>query len=282
MTVPASSLVVRGLVLGGLAWCLLPLCALAQPYDLSPEQADSAEARAMRDFHGPDLSGKDGPLSNVGMDLLMRYHAFQIQSAGDEEPRLGMASERVTIDAVAQTDAEALRADLEALGLKRGAVAGSMVSGQFPVGTIPEMAKLQSLRSVRLSRAATQQQTQQQNGAIRQKPVPSRLPTHEDTTSTPESPAGSESASPDASVPLRSTDAPQDEGDALSVSTPDSLSEDNVTDGAVDRATQQDAETDSSTTNTETDNEQRGWFLWMGVGVGILAVMLYAWMRRSL
>ena len=55
----------------------------------------------------------------------------------------------VTIDAVASGDPRKLRADLERLGFRNGAVFGQMVSGQLPMAVIEGLEKLDSLQMVR-------------------------------------------------------------------------------------------------------------------------------------
>lgn len=60
-----------------------------------------------------------------------------------------IADGHVTIDAVASGDPEQLRADLERLGFRNGAVFGQMVSGQLPTAVIKGLEKLDSLQMVR-------------------------------------------------------------------------------------------------------------------------------------
>jgi len=129
---------------------------------LAQQPTDSIRTEALRDFHGPDETGKDGPLARASLDLLVLYHeyqAFQAQGGGTFSP--GVAGVRVSdghvsIDAIAANEAGRLRADLKDLSLKNGAVAGRVVSGRLPIDQIPAMAKLESLRGAVLSRAETQ------------------------------------------------------------------------------------------------------------------------------
>lgn len=131
------------------------LSALADT--LAPDEA------ARYAFHGRDLEGKDGPMAKVGYDLARLYfahRAHQRQKPGEPfEPPAGtpmrVADGRVTIDATAAEDADALRADLERLGLENGAAAGPLVSGQLPIDALPEAAALASLRSMRPAAAQT-------------------------------------------------------------------------------------------------------------------------------
>jgi hypothetical protein len=61
----------------------------------------------------------------------------------------------VLIDAVASGDVEALRADLEALGMREAVAFGRMVSGRLPVSAISALDGLASLQSARLASATT-------------------------------------------------------------------------------------------------------------------------------
>ena len=133
----------------------LPSSAAAQ------QPVDSIRAEALEDFHGPDKTGKDGPLAKAGLDLLMLYHEHQAsqQRGGDtfspSIPGARVSDGHVPIDAIAVNEAEPLRADLNELGLKDAAVAGRIVSGRLPIDQIPAMATLESLRGVALSRMKT-------------------------------------------------------------------------------------------------------------------------------
>ena len=62
---------------------------------------------------------------------------------------------RVVIDAVASGDTDTLRQDLEALGMKKAASFGRMVSGQLPIGAIREANTLESLQFARPASPAT-------------------------------------------------------------------------------------------------------------------------------
>lgn len=143
-----------GGLIGGLLIALVPLSAAQQP-------ADSIRKQALRDYHGPDLKGKDGPLAKAGLDLLVLYHeyqAFRKRGADTFKPSISglrVAHGHVTIDAVG-AEPEQLLDDLQALGLKNGASAGRVVSGRFPIVHIPSLARLESLRGVLPSRMQTQ------------------------------------------------------------------------------------------------------------------------------
>ncbi|MFB6230241.1 MAG: hypothetical protein ABEL04_03705 [Salinibacter sp.] len=126
------------------------------------QPADSIRAKALRDFHGSDMEGKDGPLAKAGLDLLTLYHqykAFQKRGGDTFEPNspgLRVSNGRVTIDAIAAASTEQLRVALERLGLKDAATAGQLVSGRFPIAQIPALANVESLRGVMPSRMKTQ------------------------------------------------------------------------------------------------------------------------------
>lgn len=121
---------------------------------------DGVQQRANAAFHGADGQGKDGPLAKVGGDLTRLYYEHDAHIASGAKspfvPRVRPMPVRdgyVTIDAVAQTNAVALVADLKALGLQDAAVAGRMVSGRLPIAAIPEAAALTDLRFARPARA---------------------------------------------------------------------------------------------------------------------------------
>lgn len=131
--------------------------------EIRAQLPDSVRKQALRDFHGADLKGKDGPLKKAGLDLLLLYHAYrtQKQDGGDRplesiDPGFKIQNGHVTIDAIAAENPATLQADLKALGMRKAASAGQMVSGLFPIAKIPEMATLPSLRGVQISRYQTQ------------------------------------------------------------------------------------------------------------------------------
>jgi hypothetical protein len=64
-----------------------------------------------------------------------------------------LAEDRVVIKAVAEDDAETLKADLEALGMQHAVVYGRIVSGELPVSSIGIAGDLRSLRFARESLA---------------------------------------------------------------------------------------------------------------------------------
>ena len=148
---------------------------------------DSVRARAERDFHGPDRTGKDGPLRAASLDLLMLYHRYrgmEHERAAVPSPSLCVEKGHVAVDAIAAGPAEPLRSDLERLGMTETAVAGRVVSGQLPIEQIPEAARLSTLRGLLPSSARTR--------------APSPPPTPSDPSRLPDSGA-SEETPPDSS-----------------------------------------------------------------------------------
>ncbi len=183
-------------LLGGLLG-LAPLGALGQAGSgslqsiglLNVERADPAALRAARmGMTGPDDTGKDGPLSAVGMELAVLYHQQQIGGSESVQALRGGARQRpktrdddpqsrastqspsstgrvlspvssdgrsVTVDAVASGDPSQLLQDLRALGLEGGARAGTVVSGRLPIAAIEEAAALPSLRGMMPAYART-------------------------------------------------------------------------------------------------------------------------------
>ena len=183
-------------LLGGLLG-LAPLGALGQAGSgslqsiglLNVERADPAALRAARaGMAGPDDTGKDGPLSAVGMELAVLYHQQQVGGAESVQALRGGARQRpktrggdpqsrapaqspssmgrtlspvssdgrsVTVDAVASGDPSRLLDDLRALGLEGESSAGNVVSGRLPIAAIEEAAALPSLRGMMPAYART-------------------------------------------------------------------------------------------------------------------------------
>jgi hypothetical protein len=150
-------------------------------------------AAALRDYHGDDRLGKDGPLAKAGMALLTLYHTYRAhQATSPNEPfeapgLVRVIDGRVVVDAVAAGDPEALRADLERLGARRLAVARRLVSGRLPIAAIPDAARLASLQSLRPAMGVTQ-------GAPRRQRALPRNPTAADSAALDSSTAGSATA----------------------------------------------------------------------------------------
>lgn len=179
---------------------LLVLLFHAGPAAAQPS-ADSLRAAALRDYNGPDGTGKDGPLAKAGRDLLLLYHEYRAVQQQDPDttfsPRLvdvRVEDGRVRIEAVATNTADELLVDLKALGLKDGVTAGRLVSGRLPIGQIPAMARLESLRGLIPSGRQTREQTPPSTSG-----APPSVPTKR-TPSPPELPAVPNRASPDSDL----------------------------------------------------------------------------------
>ena len=144
------------------AACLLVFGLLVAPALAQNIDRDALRQQVKQDMHGTDGQGKDGPLAKVGASLSTLYRAHQQhQKSSTAQPfrptqsLLRVADGYVIVDAVAARSPEALRADLEALGLRGGAVAGNLVSGRLPISSIDDMAALSSLQAARPTRAIT-------------------------------------------------------------------------------------------------------------------------------
>ena len=108
-----------------------------------------------------ELQGAKGPQKlNGGLTILYdEYQAWEASTAGRApgavpafQPKIKfitVVDDYVVIDAAASGDPEQLRADLERLGLKNGAVYGRMVSGQIPITMLKQMDALESLKFAR-------------------------------------------------------------------------------------------------------------------------------------
>lgn len=99
-----------------------------------------------------------GQLAKVGTRLsraFLEYRAYVDQGrAGEFRPSSAFlihAGGRVLIDARANGSGEELLADLERLGLTRGARAGQIVSGFLPLAALEDAAALSNLRSIEAS-----------------------------------------------------------------------------------------------------------------------------------
>ena len=138
---------------------LMPAALPAHAQHVPAEVQQQAEAA----FYGDDPDSKDGPLAKVGQDLAELYHSYERHQkqapAEPYRPQRGLFTVRddaVVVDATAQESADALRADLEDLGLRRSAQAGRVVSGLLPIAAIPDAAELEQLRALRPSVAVPQ------------------------------------------------------------------------------------------------------------------------------
>lgn len=107
-------------------------------------------------------ASKDKEMTKISRDLVALYDAYVLyQQKGEDaaftpsNPMVRVSEGHVMIDAVASGDADALRADLEALGLLQAAAFGRMVSGRLPIEAIDDLSALASLQFVRPAYAQT-------------------------------------------------------------------------------------------------------------------------------
>ena len=168
-----------------LCWALGSLPATAQ--QLNRVGTDVLQ-QARTDVHGPDRTGKDGPLSRVGLELALLYREHQrFEESGGEsfEPQSiptpstgpstalpsttdegGMTAdpsgyispvrgETVVVDAIAADSPSALTDAMERVGAENVARYKNLVSGRVPIDRIPDLAAVSSLQSARPAHAAT-------------------------------------------------------------------------------------------------------------------------------
>lgn len=193
------------------------------------QPADSIRAAALRDFHGPDLEGKDGPLAKAGLDLLVLYHeyrAFRRRGGDAFRPSVSgvrVRNGRVTVDAIATNTAEQLRAALEDVGLRDAATAGRIVSGRLPIDSIPALATVEALRGVAPSRMRTHSDRDRPSPASPEPPSPpvtAPSDTASPDTASPDTSAPSEPAPPASDSPSQTGPAPPPDSAAASVEAP--------------------------------------------------------------
>jgi len=141
-----------------LSWLVPALFLLG--YALCPATAQGQdqplEEQVQQLKHGPDFSGKDGPMGALGSELIRLYQENRrgravakdrtVQSGG-----LQIRNEHVAVDAVATNSGAELRSDLRRLGLSQSAMSGRLVSGFLPISVLDEAATLSSLNTMRAS-----------------------------------------------------------------------------------------------------------------------------------
>lgn len=71
------------------------------------------------------------------------------------DPLVTLADDRVLVDAISSGGVEALKSDLEALGMQEAVAFGRVVSGQLPISQLPAAAELASLRFAQPAAAIT-------------------------------------------------------------------------------------------------------------------------------
>src|ERR1044071_10291782 len=105
---------------------------------------------------------KDSSMAKLAAPLLNlhdQYAAHLVKRSGtlftSPDPLIRLVDDLVVIDAVASGDVNALKGDLESLGMQHAVAFGRIVSGQLPVSMIPAAARLRSLRFARSVVAVT-------------------------------------------------------------------------------------------------------------------------------
>jgi hypothetical protein len=116
------------------------------------ELAERARQRAQTDFHGDDLRGEDGPLARVGFELALLYREHEnclVRACTRFAPSnaaLQIDGEFVLVDVIASGDPKALESDLARIGMREPKRFAQLVSGFFPIGSIPHLAALGTVR----------------------------------------------------------------------------------------------------------------------------------------
>src|SRR5262249_31785366 len=116
----------------------------------------AAYQSALLDFSGPQ-GGKNGPLAPVGFDLALlrrQYLDFQANPPAvapaaallPSTPSLQVRDGRVLVEAAASGSTDALRSDLEGLGMQVTGAYGRLVDGFLPIAALGEMAALPTMR----------------------------------------------------------------------------------------------------------------------------------------
>lgn len=95
--------------------------------------------------------------SKISRDLMNRYQDWvrERKNSGEGESAGRTSDASVIIDAIASKDAQTLKRDMEALGLKNSGMFGRVVSGNFPLAEIPKLSGLKSLNFARRALAQT-------------------------------------------------------------------------------------------------------------------------------
>jgi hypothetical protein len=101
--------------------------------------------------------------AKVSTELTTLYHEYstylrsrQGGSFRTSSRVVQVVDDRVLVDAVASSDANVLKSDLDALGMQQAVAYGRIVSGQLPILAIPQLEMLSSLNSARAASAILQ------------------------------------------------------------------------------------------------------------------------------
>ena len=117
-----------------------------------PQGLTQVDVAKGNNFATNSLSAK----SKVSPVLLNLYREWKQEEGSWEnkakasgyDKTLLLSADKIVIEAVAEKDANALKASLEKLGLERGAVFGRMVSGLMPIESIQRFGRLKGLKFV--------------------------------------------------------------------------------------------------------------------------------------
>lgn len=104
----------------------------------------------------PFAVAQDKSSTKVSNDLMRLFQSTNRRTAALSTEDFGIAragieiyNGLVVIEAIASGDPNKLLSDLEAQGLQYGAVAGNMVGGQLPIGSIGQLSNIPSLKFIR-------------------------------------------------------------------------------------------------------------------------------------
>ena len=162
-------------------WFLvIPLwaCLCSAAFGSGPARPVAPEDSTPPQYASPALgSAKQGPLAKVGRDLAVvasEYSAYEQRGRRrraftPSNALLAVTEGRVSLEAVAAGDVQALRADLAALGMRQMVAVGRIVSGQFPLAALADLAALETLQFARPAYVMTRKGavTRQEDEAMR-------------------------------------------------------------------------------------------------------------------
>jgi hypothetical protein len=104
-------------------------------------------------------TAKGGEMARVDPDLRALYDSYGADQGAAIKlgrfPLMRIVEDRVVIDAVASGDVQALKADLDRLGMQNAIAAGRIVSGQLPIRAIDALEGLASLQFARPAYSTT-------------------------------------------------------------------------------------------------------------------------------
>jgi hypothetical protein len=111
----------------------------------------------------PVVAAKPERTSKIAPELLALYDQYSSHlNSGSREPfrstdpLVQVVNSHVIVDAVASGGATVLQTDLIELGMRDSVAFGRIVSGQLPISSIPDLAKMPSLNFARAASAMTQ------------------------------------------------------------------------------------------------------------------------------